>query len=328
MKSACCLLLASSLIPFCDGPVPNRGAELVYQVKTDQPPDPEKIERARKVIERRLQALGIPGAGARLDDAQQVVVRIPGGKNLHRVKRACQQRGELIFAPVDDAGTRFLKERFGAAGTDEKPRSQTAAEAAAAPAAEMPAGVVLQHEHVGEAGDAYYLRAGDRQALQRAVAGLAAAVPEGRRLLLGLQRGARGESWWRTYLVAADAWPAGEHVTEGEVQQDPHLGLPQVAIGFDAAGAERFAALTAELVKRRLAIAVDGRVHSAPVVQMRITGGRAVISLGNSGRRERLLAQAEALAAVLQAGKLPVPLELAVERSYGPLREKKTEPGE
>jgi len=147
-------------------------------------------------------------------------------------------------------------------------------------------------------------------------------VPAGRRLLLGQQQGSRGETWWRTYLVAADAWPAGEHVTEAEAQLDPHLALPQVAVAFDAAGVRQFADLTAKLVKRRLAIAVDGRVYAAPVVHERITGGRAVISLGTSGGRDRLQAQAEALAAVLEGGKLPVALEFASERSYGTPRKR------
>lgn len=320
MKAACCLLLAASIIPFCDGPVPNRGAELVYRAVAEPAPEPEQLEQARAVIERRLQALDIPGAGVRLDEKQRLVVRIPGGEELDRVKRACQRRGELIFAPVDDAGTRFVQERFDQAGADEKQRPQPAAGAAAEPATELPAGVVLQHEHLAEAGDAYYLRADDRQALQEAVAGLAAAVPDGYRLLLGQQQGSRGETWWRTYLVAKDAWPAGEHVTEAQVQQDPHVGLPQVAVTFDAAGAEQFAALTADLVKRRLAIAVDDRIHSAPMVQERITGGRAVITLGAAGNFDRLQAQAETLAAVLEGGKLPVPLELASERGYGPPR--------
>jgi len=71
MKAACCLLLASSLIPFCDGPVPNRGAELVYRAAAEPAPEPEQLEQARAVLDQRLRALDIPGASARLDEKQQ-----------------------------------------------------------------------------------------------------------------------------------------------------------------------------------------------------------------------------------------------------------------
>jgi hypothetical protein len=78
-------------------------------------------------------------------------------------------------------------------------------------------------------------------------------------------------------------------------------GLPVVEARFDAAGGEAFHALTRALVDRKLAIVLDGRVMSAPVVREAIPGGRVMIMLGSRARAE----DAERLAARLRTGPLP-----------------------
>lgn len=55
-------------------------------------------------------------------------------------------------------------------------------------------------------------------------------------------------------------------------------GAPVVAFQFTPHGQAAFAALTREHVGKRLAIMVDGKVISAPVIKEPITGGRGVIS--------------------------------------------------
>lgn len=57
---------------------------------------------------------------------------------------------------------------------------------------------------------------------------------------------------------------------------------------------------------------LDGRVHSAPVIQDRIAGGRASIT-GQFTTEE-----AHDLAVVLRAGSLPAPVVVLEERSVGP----------
>jgi len=65
-------------------------------------------------------------------------------------------------------------------------------------------------------------------------------------------------------------------------------------------------------VGRRLAIVLDGKVQSAPVIRERIGGGRAVITGSFT------LDEARDLAIVLRAGALPAPVEIAEERTVGP----------
>lgn len=88
------------------------------------------------------------------------------------------------------------------------------------------------------------------------------------------------------------------------VEFDTYDQSPYVSLRFSSAGAARFADLTGACVRRVLAIVLDGRIHSAPVVQQPITGGSARISLGTAGGPRRMLEEARALAATLRTGAL------------------------
>ncbi|RKZ33958.1 protein translocase subunit SecD, partial [bacterium] len=63
---------------------------------------------------------------------------------------------------------------------------------------------------------------------------------------------------------------------------------------------------------KRLAIILDGKIHSAPVIQTRIRDGRARIT----GIRK--VEEARDLSIVLRAGNLPAPLTIIEERTIGP----------
>ncbi len=91
-----------------------------------------------------------------------------------------------------------------------------------------------------------------------------------------------------------------------------NLGRPVVTLQFSTQGARLFDEATAANVGRQLAISLDGKVISAPVVQERISGGNAQIS----GRFST--AEAQRLAIMLRAGALPVAVEILENRSVGP----------
>jgi hypothetical protein len=84
---------------------------------------------------------------------------------------------------------------------------------------------------------------------------------------------------------------------------------PAVELEFTAEAAERFAALTGDNVDRGLAILVNARVMSAPVIKERIAGGKARITLGG-GNSPAARAEAQQLARTLGAGALEAPLTL------------------
>jgi preprotein translocase subunit SecD len=55
-------------------------------------------------------------------------------------------------------------------------------------------------------------------------------------------------------------------------------GAPQIDIEFSEVGQELLAAITKENLDKRLAIVVDGKLYSAPVIKSEIPGGKAQIS--------------------------------------------------
>ncbi|MEX1998020.1 MAG: protein translocase subunit SecD [Candidatus Andersenbacteria bacterium] len=104
----------------------------------------------------------------------------------------------------------------------------------------------------------------------------------------------------------------GKSLERATISFDPVSGQPQVNLEFDAEGSELFAELTRQNIQKRLAIYLDGVPISAPVVQSEITNGRAVISGGFT------LEEAKELAQRLNAGALPVPIELIGQQTIGP----------
>lgn len=113
-------------------------------------------------------------------------------------------------------------------------------------------------------------------------------------------------------LVEKRVLLGGESVAGADVRIDQQFNEPYVSIEFDSEGSRRFGEITERYVKQRLAIILDGKVHSAPVIREKISGGQAQITGGFSAE------QARDLAIILRAGALPAPLELMEERSVGP----------
>ena len=87
---------------------------------------------------------------------------------------------------------------------------------------------------------------------------------------------------------------------------------PAVSFSLNHLGAKRFAEATTNNRGKRLAIILDGKVLSAPVINSPIVGGDGVITGSFS------VEQATELALMLKAGALPAPLKVLEERSIGP----------
>ena len=111
------------------------------------------------------------------------------------------------------------------------------------------------------------------------------------------------------WLLEAAPRVTGTALASAQVTFDEQDGRPRVAVDFTAAGARRFADVTAELTQHHLAIVFEGDVVSGPRVQEPIRGGRAQIMLG-SGPPKQMLRDARQLAALLSAGALEADVEL------------------
>jgi preprotein translocase subunit SecD len=138
--------------------------------------------------------------------------------------------------------------------------------------------------------------------------------PPGREVLHGyVGKGEAGVGTEKTaYVLEARTLMTGEFITDARVRPSSQLQGPYVELILNSSGARLFEQITAANVKRRLAIVLDNRVYSAPVIQERIGGGRASIT-GSFDIKE-----ARDLAIVLRAGALPAPVEIVEERTVGP----------
>jgi len=114
------------------------------------------------------------------------------------------------------------------------------------------------------------------------------------------------------YLLKKKTLLTGESLEDAKVSISDRFGEAYVSLKFDSQGAKDFDRITAANVKKRLAIVLDGVVHSAPVIQERISGGSAQIN-GSFTRNE-----AHDLAIVLRAGALPAPVIILEQRTVGP----------
>ena len=106
----------------------------------------------------------------------------------------------------------------------------------------------------------------------------------------------------------------GDTLVNAEVKFDQsRFNEPYVAIEFNAKGSSVFSEITGANIGKRLAIVLDGKVHSAPRINERIPSGKASIT----GRFT--VEEASDLAIILRAGTLPAPIYIEEERTVGPL---------
>ena len=139
-----------------------------------------------------------------------------------------------------------------------------------------------------------------------------AKLPEGDQILF--ERGVEkdtGREYRIPYVVKKRVMLTGDVLSDARVAIG-QFNDPYVSITFDAKGGREFERITGENVKKRMAIVLDNSVYSAPVIQERISGGRAQIT-GTFTTQE-----ANDLAIVLRAGALPAPLKIIQDLTVGP----------
>ncbi|OHA50419.1 MAG: protein-export membrane protein SecD [Candidatus Terrybacteria bacterium RIFCSPLOWO2_01_FULL_44_24] len=103
----------------------------------------------------------------------------------------------------------------------------------------------------------------------------------------------------------------GQYLKRAELTFDPTTRQATVGLRFNDEGKDIFKELTARNVNKRLAIFLDGYIISAPTVQQEIPSGEAVITGTFS------IPEAQELVRNLNAGALPVPINLISQQSVG-----------
>jgi len=114
------------------------------------------------------------------------------------------------------------------------------------------------------------------------------------------------------YIVHQVPILTGAEVVDARVAFDNQGGSPIINFELSAFGGKVFGDFTAKNIGTRLAVVLDGKVFSAPVIRERIGGGNGQISGGFS------VEEAGSVAIALRSGALPAPIVVLEKRSVGP----------
>jgi preprotein translocase subunit SecD len=280
--------------------------------------DPDQIEEVRdsalrqgiETIRGRVDKFGVAEPTI-IKKGTDIIVELPGLKtpDFERIKNIIGKTAQLEFKIVDD-GADYMK-RIEAlvpkdSGIDILPESWT----------EKDSG--KPHEDV-------YLKAKSREALERFFAGLTGenALPNDHEI--GYEENAvrndagdaTPDRYWRTFYMKRRAVLTGEYLSNADQTWDQQTGRPEVTFEFDHQGAILSERMTRENMGRKMAIVLDDKINSAPVIEG-IISSRGRITLGGFGDPFQLQQEAKDLVAVLKSGSLPAPLRKTFETQVGP----------
>ena len=247
------------------------------------------LEQAERVVRNRIDKWGVtePVINRRVDGS--ILVQLPGFKNPEKAKELLGRTAQLKFQIVDDEFTGFDKLKN-----------------------DLPEGIELVDESSNQLAFTSY----DQDTLRKF---LQAAVPDDLELLFQREVIAGGkQSRFTSWVVFPQSDVSGEDVLDAQVGQGDNIDrTPEVLLRFTGPGGRRFAEVTGNNVKKRMAIVLDGFVESAPVIQQKIAGGRASITLGSGRSYNEILEEANDLSLILKSGALPAKIEVMEERQVG-----------
>ena len=105
---------------------------------------------------------------------------------------------------------------------------------------------------------------------------------------------------------------SGDNLLDAQPRMDSQSNETVVSFSLDRVGAKRFGKATSTGIGKQLAIILDGKIISAPVIRDTIASGSGQITGGFTFQ------SATDLALLLRSGALPAPLNIIEERTVGP----------
>jgi len=284
----------------------------------------DSVNQAMDVIRNRIDELGVANTNVS-QSGTNIIVEIPASQNrddeaqnafVGRTKRIIERTARLEFRIADDQERNLYSKLRPAVTADERVElvPDTNSFFLRASDTKLPSGKVIKGNTL--------LSEFVERALDKGID-----MPEGRELMFeripsrrsSRKNAAPEEEVWRSYLLKTEVRVAGEHISDAQVayeQSGPNSGMPYVALSFNDRGRKAFGDVTAENVNKRMAVVLDNRINSAPVIQEAIRGGHARITLGGNNRQQAL-EEAQDLVYVLRAGGLPAPITLVNEETIG-----------
>ena len=241
------------------------------------------LNQSIEVIRNRIDEFGVSEPQISSQGNDRVVVELPGIKDVDRAKDLIGRTAKLEFKMVDEEGLQkiLLPELITQL---EKEKNISFVEG--------------KDTHFSD-----YVKA-----LNDAAKGKIPETDE-----IAFERSANSRS---PLLLKSKTEVTGTELADAQVQFNNESRRPEVGFELNPKGAITFEKLTGDNVGKRLAIVLDGIVHSAPSINSKI-GARGVITTGRGGY-DQALRESKDLAIVLRAGALPAQLELMEQRVVGP----------
>ncbi|MCI0405262.1 MAG: protein translocase subunit SecD [candidate division Zixibacteria bacterium] len=285
----------------------------------------DAVDRALEIIRNRVDKFGVAEPLIQKQGQDRIVVELPGITDRARALSLIGQTAQLEFKLLEPAeNLQAIIDRIDRALQTEKPAEskpkpepaadifgkETGDTAAADEPAEKPFSAYLQ-----TAGGYFFVQPEEVPRVRELLAKpetQAQIPPDVEALWTSKNETSQGRPLAGLYLVKRQVELSGKYLTFARENRDPQTGGPIVEFELNREGARIFRRLTGANIGKPLAIILDGRVVSAPVIQGQITN-RGQITMG-SGTME----EAHDLAIILRAGALPAPVKIIESSVIGP----------
>jgi preprotein translocase subunit SecD len=259
------------------------GMQVVLQAPEGYQIDQETLQVAASILENRANALGVSEVVFQVAGDNYIVGEFPGLENIDEVVSVIKQTGMLEFVDVGndylEPGTEIKTDYTGTGSTSALDSTANTASPTEAPAATATV------------------------AATEAAAATDAATPEA-------TPAAVSDKVYHTVITGADL--ADVFVSAPQTPTDGY----SVSFKLKDEATQKFGEYTTNNVGKMLAIVLDHKIVSTPVIHQAITSGEGAIS--GSGANAYTYDQANNLRITLYYGTLPVSLEIAESRVVGP----------
>ncbi len=310
----------------------------------------EALDRALKVVRQRIDEFGVSEPVVQKAGNERIIVELPGIDDAERAQDVVQKSAFLEFQITDktqafekvmprfdeiakSAGLSAASEAKAAGDTTKKTGATslltqqsdsskdstgkavatTGTDSATTTPAAAVGGLFSTNVQPGQIPGQYIVPEASYAAIERALSlpAIQDAMPPGKVMRWGVDSLVSGtQRFFALYVLDSRPIITGEVLTDARPSTDPVEGNV-VQFTLNNEGARRFKTETGKHVKDNMAIVLDQRVVTAPVLNSAI-GRNGQITLGGG-----TLQAAQDLALVLRAGALPVPLKVAEVRSIG-----------
>lgn len=312
-------------------------AEIIAQLKKDSE---DAVTRAMEIIRNRVDQYGVSEPSIQRQGSRRIIVELPGIAKEEEAKQLLQGTALLEFRLVKDPDFTYqIMERIDkalakvlAAGNDSllAELSDTTKKSDTTAAADTTQKQLTEEEFKqqhpffsvalldpqGRSADAF-VKEDDRNKILRwlSMPEVKKEIPDNVEFVYSAKPVSTtqdGKKVYFMYLVNKQPELTGGVVTNAVATLDPNSSAPIVNMEMNSEGAVEWARITGANIGKRIAIMLDGKVFSAPVVRGKIPGGRSQIE----GMEN--LDEAKLLEIVLKAGALPAPVDVIEERIVGP----------